>query len=336
MLDPEIPLVDLHRHLEGSIRLQTVLDLSHKHNLPLPAWDLPGLSKAIYVSQPFADILEILPCFNLLTQVIVDYEACRRITLECLEDAAREGLDYVEVRFSPLFMAEPHDLDPLSVTSVVCEAWQEAQSLYPVKSSLIVILSRTYGPEACETELEAALAYRQSGVTGLDLAGDEARHPASQFVRHFERARQAGLRLTAHAGEFDGAESVRQTVLQLAPERLGHAVHAADDPAVLDLLAEKQVAIECCPTSNYYTTAVPRLAAHPLPLFLARGLCATLNTDDPSLFHSIDVAHEYRLARDEMGLSPAGLRQIQRNGLQAAFLTEEERLRLVQAKSKTT
>jgi adenosine deaminase len=334
MLAPEIPLVDLHRHLEGSIRLQTVLDLSRKHNLSLPAWDLPGLKRHIYVSQPFADILDILPRFSLLTQVIVDYEACSRITLECIEDAAQEGLDYVELRFSPLFMAEPHGLDPLSVTAVVCEAWQEAQRLYPVKSNLIVILSRTYGAEACEIELEAAQAYRNCGIIGLDLAGDEARHPAGQFAGHFQRAREAGLRLTAHAGEFAGAESVRQTVLALAPERLGHAVHAADDPAVLDLLAEKQIAVECCPTSNYYTTAVRRLAAHPLPRFLASGICATLNTDDPSLFHSIDVAHEYRLARDEMGVSPAGLRRLQENGLQAAFLSAAERARLLQAKSR--
>jgi adenosine deaminase len=159
----------------------------------------------------------------------------------------------------------------------------------------------------------------------LDLAGDEARHPAVQFKDHFQQAREAGLRLTAHAGEFAGAGSVRQTVLELNPERLGHAVHAVDDPAVMDLLAERQIAIECCPTSNLYTGSIPDFASHPLPRFLERGLCATINTDDPTLFGNLSLEEEFNRARDHIGLDADQLAQIQRNGWQAAFLTPAER-----------
>jgi adenosine deaminase len=315
----DTPLVDLHRHLEGSIRLETVLELSAVHGLPLPAWDLAGLRRAVCMDGPLPDLLQILPRFAVLTRVLTDYADCRRVARECLEDAAREGLSYLELRFSPLFMAEPHGLDPQRVTTAVCEAWEQACGDLPLRAGLVVILSRTYGPEACWAELEAALSHRDRGVVGLDLAGDEARWPAELFVRHFQRARDGGLHLTAHAGEFAGPESVRSAVLALGVERVGHAVRAAEDPGVLELLAERQIAVECCPTSNLYTGAVPDLRSHPLPLFLARGIRATLATDDPTLMGQITLQHELRVARDEMGLSTKQLELLLQNGMEAAF-----------------
>ncbi|MGB8252921.1 MAG: adenosine deaminase, partial [Anaerolineaceae bacterium] len=223
MIDPKLPLVDLHRHLEGSIRLNTVMELSKKHGLPLPEGDLAGLQTAVWMNEPTSDILKIMPKFDILRQVFVDYDVCRRVTYECIEDAVQEGLDYVELRFSPLFMAELHQLDAMSVTAAVCEAWQEADRQFPLRARLIAILSRTYGPEVCLQELKPALAYREKGIVGLDLAGDEARWPAHLFSDHFNQARAAGLKLTAHAGEFAGAESVRETIETLSPNRLGHA-----------------------------------------------------------------------------------------------------------------
>ncbi len=131
---PDIFAVDLHRHLEGSIRPETIFELSGQHGLPLPAGGLAGLRSALKLDHPTGDILNILPRFDLMRQVFIDLAACQRITLECLEDAAREGLGYVELRFSTLFMAEPHHLNPLDVTAAVCEAWQEARSSRPIRS----------------------------------------------------------------------------------------------------------------------------------------------------------------------------------------------------------
>ena len=327
MSDPRIPLVDLHRHLDGSLRLETIIDLARQHRVPLPAWDVEGLRPHAQMGRgvgSLADLIGATSKFGLVQRVLVDYDACRRVTWENLEDAVHEGIDYVELRFSPAFMGELHGLDPMGVTSAVCEAWQEARHRLPVRSKLIVIMSRTFGPEACRVELEAAIAHRERGVVGLDVAGDEARWPARLFADHYRRAREAGLRLTVHAGEFAGPESIRQAIVDLGAERIGHGVHAADDPALMDLLAERQIPIESCPTSNVQFGVVPTYAAHPLPLFLRRGLCVTLNTDDPGI-SGIDLAHEYRVAREELGLSEEEIRRLQQNGLQAAFLTPAER-----------
>ncbi len=330
MSDPHIPLVDLHRHLDGALRLGTMLDLARQHHLSLPAGDVAGLRPYVQMSErqgSVADLLGVDSKFSLVQLVLADYDACRRVAWENLEDAVREGIDYVELRFSPAFMGERHGLDPMGVTSAICEAWEEARGRLPVQSQLIVIMSRTYGPEACLAELAAAIAHRDRGVVGVDLAGDEAGFPAHLFVDHYRRARGAGLRRTVHAGEFAGAESIRQAILELDAERIGHGVHAADDPAVMDLLAERHIPVESCPTSNVQFGVVPGYGAHPLPLFLRRGLCVTLNTDDPGI-GGIDLAHEYRIAREQLGLSEAEVRRLQENGVAAAFLSPAERAAL--------
>lgn len=324
-INPSLPLTDLHRHLEGSMRLSTVIEICHEHQLPLPAWDLPGLQKAVWIDKPVEDIVTIFPKFDLLRQVFVSEDAIRRVTMECLEDAAREGLDYVEIRFSPYFMAELHKLSPRSVTAAVCEAWEESRHSLPVGSRLIVILSRTYGPDICAVELDCAVAYRERGVAGVDLAGDEKRWPARLFEELFQKAREVGLKVTAHAGEFAGAESIRETIMKLKPQRLGHAVRAVDDPALMDEIARLGIAVECCPTSNYLTATIPDLQDHPLPIFLQHGIIATLNTDDPSLMGGLQIEDEYRIAAEEMGLGRVELDRVQMNGLEAAFLDDAKK-----------
>lgn len=322
------PLVELHRHLDGNVRVATIIDLARRYNLDLPAWTPEELRPYVQVTEPTPGVMAFIAKFELLRHVMVDYDAIRRIAWENLEDAVNEGIDYIELRFSPYFMAEVHGLDPIGVTEAICDALEEAGDVLPVRAKLIGIISRTYGPEVGWRELEAALRYRERGVVALDLAGDEANFPGELFVQHFRKAREAGLHTIAHAGEAAGAESVRQAVLELHAERIGHAVRAIDDPATMDLLAERDIPIESCPTSNVQTSTVPSYQAHPLPTFLRRGLLITLNTDDPSI-SGIDLAHEYRVVQEEMGLSEADLRKLQENAVRAAFLTPEERAGLL-------
>ncbi len=319
IIQTSLPLVDLHRHLEGSLRLSTVLELCLEHHLPLPGESLQELQRATWIHEPVRDIVTIFPKFDLLRQVFLDEAIIRRSVSEFMQDAAREGLSHVECRFSPYFMAELHGLTAMSVTGAVVEAWQEEHNRYPMTSSLIVILSRTYGAEICGQEMDCALAYCGRGVAGVDLAGDEMRQPARNFEHLFDRAHQAGLRVTAHAGEFAGTDSIRETLRCLRPARLGHAVRAADDPRLMDELAQAWVAVECCPTSNYLTGTIPSMQAHPLPTFLKHGICATLNTDDPSLMGDLTIQQEYRHAAEEMGLNTQQLAQVQINGGTAAF-----------------
>ncbi|HSN86522.1 MAG TPA: adenosine deaminase [Thermoanaerobaculia bacterium] len=321
------PLVELHRHLDGNVRLETVLDLGRKHGVDLPAWTLEGLRPYVQVDGREPSLMDFIAKFEMLRRVMADYDAVRRIVRENLEDAVREEIDYIELRFSPRFMAEYHGLDTFGVAEAACDALQEATDL-PVKAKLIGIISRHYGPEEGWIELEAAIRCRERGVVALDLAGDEARFPGELFVDHFRKAREAGLHVIAHAGEASGAASVRQAVLGLEAERIGHGIRAIEDPEVLDLLAERGIPLEVCPTSNVHTSTVPDLRSHPLPALLERGLAVTLNTDDPSI-SGIDLAHEYRVAVEELGLAEDDLRKMQENAVAAAFLTPRERNELL-------
>lgn len=322
------PLVELHRHLDGNLRIETVLDLARQHGLDLPAWTPEELRPYVQVTGSVPSLADFLEKFALLRRVLVDYAAVRRIVRENLEDAAREGIDCIELRFSPYFMAEEHGLDTLGVTEAACDALEEARGKILVQAKLIGIISRHYGPEVGWIELEAAVRNRHRGIVALDLAGDEARFPGELFVEHFRAAREAGLHTIAHAGEAAGPESVRQAVLGLGAERIGHGVRSIEDPAVLDLLAERGITLEVCPTSNLHTSTYADYRSHPLPRLLERGLRCTLNTDDPSI-SGIDLAHEYRVAREELGLAEADLRRMQEAALAAAFLTDEERAALL-------
>ncbi len=327
MIDRSLPLVDLHRHLDGCVRLETILDLGRRHALPLPAWDVEGLRPHTQVSGRQPGVMEFITKFRWMTGVMVDLDAVRRIARENVEDARREGLDHVELRFSPWFMAEPHGLDPAGVVEAVADGVATAARDLGQRVGLIGILSRTYGPVVASRELDALLAHRDR-LVAVDLAGDEAAFPGGLFVEHFRRVRDAGLHVTIHAGEADGAYSVRQAVEQLGAERIGHAVRAVDDPALLDLMAARGVAIEANLTSNVQTSTVTDYASHPLRRFLERGLLATINTDDPGI-SGITLVHEYETAAPAAGLTPAQIRQAQRNAVEASFLDPGERRALL-------
>jgi len=323
MPDPTLPLIDLHRHLDGSVRLQTILDLGRQHNLPLPAWDLDGLRPHVQVTTPQPGVMAFLQKFKWMTGVLVDYDACRRIAYENVEDALAEGIAYIELRFSPVFMAQAHGLAPAGVVEAVCDGVEAGARDTGVRAHLIGIISRHFGPESGWRELEALLSERDR-LAALDLAGDEANWPGELFVKHFRLARAAGWGITVHAGEAAGPESIWQALRELGATRIGHATRASEDPALLDFLAERGIGIEANLTSNVQTSTVPDYASHPLRSWLERGLLATINSDDPGI-SAIDLPYEYRLAAPAAGLTPAHIRQAQANALTIAFLSDEEK-----------
>ena len=336
MIDPNLPLIDLHRHLDGAVRLATILDLGRQHNLPLPAWDLESLRPHVQLtdkdpaSAALPGVMAFIAKFEWMTGVLVDYDACRRVAYENVEDAGREGIDYVELRFSPWFMAEPHTLHPTGVVEAVVDGAQAGVRDFGVKAKLIGIISRTYGPDAAGQELEALLQHRNH-LVALDLAGDEANWPGDLFVEHFRRARDAGWRITVHAGEAAGPESVWQAIQGLGADRIGHAVAAAQDPALLDYMAEHRIGVESCLTSNVQTATVPDYASHPLRTFLQHGILATINTDDPGI-SAIDLPYEYETAAPAAGLSASLTHRAQANALDVAFLSDEEHQTLLATK----
>ena len=322
-IDPKLPLVELHRHLDGSVRLETILDLGRLHNLPLPAWELEDLRPFVQVSEPQPGVMAFLEKFKWMVESLADLQAVRRVAYENVEDASREGIDYIELRFSPWFMAEANQLDPEGVIEAVWDGVQAGMRDFQLPVKLIGILSRTYGPEIARRELNALLAHR-SKISALDLAGDEANFPGQWYREHFGRAREAGWQITVHAGESAGPDSIWQAVRELGAARIGHAVHAVEDPQLMNFLAESGIGIEANLTSNVQTETVRDYASHPMRLFLEHGLKASLNTDDPGI-SAIDLKYEYDVAAPRAGLSRIQIRQAQLNAVETAFLAPEER-----------
>ncbi|MDA8480044.1 adenosine deaminase [Citrobacter sp. Awk 4] len=323
MIDTSLPLTDVHRHLDGNIRAQTILDLGRQFNVSLPAQTLETLIPHVQVTSTEPDLVSFLSKLDWGVKVLASLDACRRVAYENVEDAARNGLHYVELRFSPGYMAMNHQLPVAGVVEAIIAGVQEGSRAFGVEVRLIGIMSRTFGEAACLQELEALLAHRDR-ITALDLAGDELGFPGSLFLTHFNRARDAGWHITVHAGEAAGPESIWQAIRELGAERIGHGVKAVEDRALMDFLAEQRIGIESCLTSNIQTSTVASLAVHPLKTFLEHGVMASLNTDDPAV-QGVDIIHEYTVAAPAAGLTREQIRQAQINGLEMAFLSEAEK-----------
>jgi adenosine deaminase len=324
------PVIDLHRHLDGSVRLATMLDLAKKHRVKLPGDTIETLRPQVQIQGAVGDLMAFLAKLDWMIAVLGDYDACRRVARENVEDAKAEGIDYLELRFSPYFMSRPHGLDPAKVTGAIIEGVAEGSRATGVKVKLIGILSRTFGAEACMAELKALLVHR-AHLVALDLAGDEKNYPAELFREHFKLGRDAGWAITVHAGEAGGAPSVWAALRELGATRIGHGVRAIEDPRLMEHLLDHSIGIEANLTSNVQTNTVPGLAAHPLKQFLDFGLLATINTDDPGI-SGIDLKHEFEIAAPAAGLTPAHVAQAQRNALEIAFLSAEEKTQLINTK----
>ncbi len=327
MINKEFPLCELHRHLDGSIRLQTILELAQQHGISLPANSIAELAPWVHINDSEPGLTAFIARFKYLVEILVDADACRRVAYENVEDAGKEGIDYVELRFSPWFMAERHGLHPQEVVEACLDGIEAAQRDTGVRANAIGILSRHYGVDVCARELDAILACRD-GLVALDLAGDEAGFPAELFATHFQRARDAGLHVTIHAGEADGPHSVWSAIKNLGAERIGHGFRSIEDPALVSYLAEQGVGLESCPTSNLHISAVASYETHPIKRLADEGVKFCLNTDDPGI-SNIDILHEYEVAAPKTGLSLAQIRQSQVDALEMAFMTGTEKTALV-------
>ena len=330
-IDPDLPLCDLHRHLDGNVRLETILELADQHGIDLPGDSVEALRPHVQVVEAEAGLMAFIAKFKYLSEVLVDAEACRRVAFENVEDARREGIDYIELRFSPWFMAQAHQLDAADIVEAVIDGTRAGERATGVRAQLIGILSRTYGAEVCMQELQALLAHRD-GLVAIDLAGDEKRFPASLFREHFQQVRDAGLHITIHAGEADGPESVWSAIQDLGAERIGHGVRAVEDVALMDYLAAQGTGLEVCLTSNIHTSTYRSLASHPVRKLMQHGIVLNLNTDDPGI-SGIDLPYEYDIAAPLAGLDRNMTHQAQANALQMAFLSQGEREELLLNKS---
>lgn len=331
MINTSIPLVDLHRHLDGNVRVNTIWELGHQHGIALPADSLETLAPFVQIQGKETSLVAFLKKLDWMVAVLADLDAVKRVAYENVADAALSGLDYAELRFSPYYMAMNHKLPIEGVVEAVIDGVKAGLKDYQVKINLIGIMSRSFGQAACSQELEGLLAHKQH-LVAMDLAGDELGFPGELFNEHFKRVRDAGLAITAHAGEAAGSQSMWQAIQELGATRIGHGVNAIHDPKLMEYLAKHRIGIESCPTSNLHTSTVSSYSEHPFRTFMDAGVLISLNTDDPGV-SAIDIKHEYRIAKSELGLSDAELAQVQRNGVEMAFLSESERKALYAAKA---
>jgi adenosine deaminase len=319
-----LPKIDLHRHMEGSLRLDTLATVAQEHGVDLPSYNIAELRPYVQVTDDVPDFYGFLGKLELLRRFYSAAQAVERIAYEAIADAALDNILYVELRFSPAGkLIAPEDV----IHSVVI-ATERASRDYPIQVGLLVTIVREFGPQVAEELLELAVAYRAMGVVGLDLAGHEETHPATPFADVFRRAREAGLHVTIHAGEVGGPENVREAVNLLGAERIGHGVRAIEDPAVIQLLRQRGITLEVCPTSNLQTGVSPAFTQHPLRELYYLAVPVTINTDNPSVSDTT-LTDEYLVAVRAMGFTIKDIQQTLLNAAQAAFLPAEDRKALM-------
>jgi adenosine deaminase len=323
MIKNKAPLIDLHRHLDGNVRISTILRLASKHNIKLPYDNKKSLSEYVYIEDKTTDLMAFLRKLDLGVSVLASVEDCEQIAYENVVDAVKEGLDHVELRFSPYYMAQTHKLPLTGVVEAVVAGVARANNQLCYNAKLIGILSRTFGIQACFEELKAILTAKNN-IVALDLAGDEKNYPASLFVDHFTLAREQGLNITIHAGEAGDASSVWDAIKLLGATRVGHAVAAIEDASLMAYMSTHKIGIETCILSNYQTGTWPSIATHPVKKFLQHGIEVCLNTDDPGVSNNT-LIDEYSLAKSALGLSDSELRQLKGNALSQAFLSHTEK-----------
>ncbi|MCE0493839.1 adenosine deaminase [Vibrio salinus] len=327
MYDPQLPLTDLHRHLDGNIRARTILEHARKFNIELPAEELSELIPYVQVVENAPSLVEFLSKLDWGVKTLGDLEACRRVAYENVEDLVFAGIDYAELRFSPYYMAMEHSLPLEGVVEAVIDGVTSGIKDFRIKANLIGIMSRTFGSEACHNELDAILAYKQS-FSAIDLAGDELGKPGYLFSEHFAKVRQTDLQITIHAGEAAGPESIWQAIRELGATRIGHGVNAIYDEKLMDHLAKNKIGIESCLTSNIQTSTISCYEEHPLKEFLNHGVLASLNTDDPAV-EGIELKHEYQIAAPKARLTSEDIAQLQKNGITMSFLSEQDKKELL-------
>lgn len=316
-----MPKAELHLHLDGSLRVDTALDLARTRGIDAPS-DWAGMSAALIAPMPCADQAELLRAFDLPIALMQDAQALERITAELVESKAADNVRYVEIRWGPRL----HTARGLSLSdgiAAVCAGARAAAARTGTVVRLICTALRSHPPEANLELARAAVRFRDQGLTGWDLAGPEAAFPDPlTHAAAFEVARAEGLRITLHAGEWGGAGQVERA-LAVSPERIAHGPGAIDDPELRRELIARGVTLDLCPTSNWQAGIVPSIAAHPLARLHRAGVPVTLNTDDTTV-SDITLSEEYVGAVETIGLTPSELWAIDRRALDVAFAAEPD------------
>jgi adenosine deaminase len=327
------PKVELHRHLEGSLRLDTMLDIARQHGITIPA-DVLRLSNLVQIQEEDKYTFQnFLAKFNTLRLFYRSPDAIHRITKEAVEDAARDNVRYMELRFTPVALSRAERFPLHDVMDWVISSAAEAGKHHGVIVRLIASMNRHESTELAEQVAWLAVEHLDHGMVAIDLAGNEAEFPTQPFYGVVKEARQSGLHVTIHAGEWGPATNVKEAIEELGAERVGHGVRVLEDADVVSLARERGTAFEVCVTSNYQSGVVGSLETHPLMRMCDAGLNVTINTDDPSISR-ITLSHEYYTVCEDLRMPQNVLRERIVAAANACFLREDEKDTLVKQLTK--
>ena len=322
-----LPKADLHVHLDGSLRLSTILDLADAAGIDLPARDPDGLARAIGCRAHAGSLVEYLRGFDITLRVMQTDDALERIAFELAEDAARENVRYMEVRYSPMLHTR-RGLKLTRVVEAVLEGLRRARETYGIESNVILCGIRTISSASSYEMAGLAVAYKGRGVVGFDLAGAEADNPAKHHRDAFQLVRDNNINCTIHAGEAYGPESIAQALHVCGAHRIGHGCRLREDSDLLHYVIDHRIPLECCPSSNVQTGAVHSLASHPVKLYFDLGVRVTINTDN-RLITDTSVSKELWLAHTEIGIPFADIKTIVLAGFKSSFQPFHEKQALM-------
>ncbi len=322
-----LPKVNLHQHLEGSIRPKTFFELAGRYGLEAPVTSIEESEKFLQISSSDVNLSDFLVKVDRSLAVSQFPGALTRMAFEAVEDGFTQNVKYLELRFGPRLHMEKGRTVEESILEVLA-GLELAMEKYPITAKLIVCGLRQHSEmENLELALIAA-KYRRKGLVGFDIAGDEMRNPNSIFREAFTRAKANGLGITVHAGEVGLGDGVVDAIKLLHADRIGHGIQIASKPNLIEKVRQSGVTLEICPTSNVDTGAVPTLEKHPIRRLFDAGIPISLGDDDPTT-SNINITSEYRLIAKEFSFTPKELATIVLAGAKAAFLPERDKGRLM-------
>lgn len=329
-----MPKVDLHLHLDGSVKPDTIIALADKNGFRLPTRDKNELLSYMRADNECSSLAEYLEKFSFVCSFLQTAEALELAAYEVVQQSAEHGCLYIEVRFAPLLHTESGLSSEEAISSVIA-GLRRGERDFGVKARCIAICLRGHSEEKNLEVIQAAARFLGRGLVAVDLAGAEAAYPAKLYAAHFQLARSLGLPATVHAGEASGAESVRTAVLELGASRIGHGIRMRDNDEVMELVAGLGIPLEMCPVSNLQTKAVDDWASYPLREYMDMGIKVTVNTDNLTVSDTT-ITKEYAELLRHFRLTAKEMCGLAMNGVQAAFLPigEKKELEEIMARSQ--
>ena len=316
----KLPKIELHCHLDGSVRVDTIIDIAKKEGIKLDSYKRCDIEKLVQVPNDCTSLNEYLKRFDLPNKVMQSSENIKRITFELLEDAQKENIKYIEIRFAPLL----HLQKGLSIEEVIQSAIDginQAQRIYDIKGNIILSCMRNMSEDDAILLIEKGRKFLNKGVVAIDLAGPEEEGFANKYKRAIELARSYGYNITIHAGEAVSAQNVIDAINILKAQRIGHGVRIKDMKDAYDLVKKTGVVLEMCPTSNIQTKAIECLNKYPLYDFYKDGIKLSINTDNRTV-SNIDLSNEIKVISDEFNMSKEKYKDIYLNTIDAIFADE--------------